>query len=258
MYLRGFRRYADFSTGIVAITRGTMKRLIEFIPDRGSHEGTTRVRDISTDYIRARIQELERAGLIAKQEKKSRFDAPAFCCVLMAHGSLRPEYEPPMNPQRGTPSEKPVLTLVSAQGTPNEPPGMNPHISGNPVIQEEAKASLSPDAVASSDGAPVSSCPHQEIIALYHELLPELKSIVPSRWSGSKDAKALQARWREDRRHRSLDFWKRLFLAVRTNGFWMGNTGWDGCNLRWLVQRSNFDKAVDLMVNNANRGVTHG
>jgi hypothetical protein len=96
----------------------------------------------------------------------------------------------------------------------------------------------------------VSACPHLQIIDLYHDALPELPGIVASRWTGSKDATALQARWREDPRHQSLDFWTRFFAVVRTNAHWMGHNdrGW-AANLRWLVKRENFDKVVERMVN---------
>jgi hypothetical protein len=102
------------------------------------------------------------------------------------------------------------------------------------------------------------ACPHMEIIDAYHEALPELPGIVKSRWSGSKDEEALRARWREDARHQSLDFWRRFFAAVRTNPHWMGENdrGWSA-SLRWLVQRSSFDKVIDRMAN-ARREVAHG
>lgn len=92
------------------------------------------------------------------------------------------------------------------------------------------------------------SCPHSEIIALYHSTLPELPRIVLARWPGSTDAKALASRWREDQRHQDMAFWDRFFRSVRDNPHWMGNNdrGWQA-NLRWLVQRKNFDKAVEAM-----------
>lgn len=103
------------------------------------------------------------------------------------------------------------------------------------------------------------ACPHKEIIALYHEMMPELPVIVLSRWPDSKDASALKARWNEDKRHQSLDFWERFFHAVRNNNFWMGQNerGWKA-NLRWLVKRENFDKVIERMVDTANREAAHG
>ncbi|NCA72517.1 MAG: hypothetical protein EOM91_21140 [Sphingobacteriia bacterium] len=102
------------------------------------------------------------------------------------------------------------------------------------------------------------ACPHSDIIDTYHDVLPELPGIVKSRWTGSKDEDALRTRWREDKRHQSLDFWRRFFAAVRTNPHWMGNNdrGWSA-DLRWLVKRANFDKVIDRMAN-ARREVAHG
>jgi hypothetical protein len=246
MYMRGFRRYADYSTGVVNVTHGMLKRLVEFIPDDGCRNDQRRVVDITTNYVRARIAELERAGLIEKIAKKSRFETPSFCCLLAAIGSVRPDLEQQRNNKEGTTSVKPVFTLVKAEGTTKEQQGGNNKIPGIQVLQEEDKSSLS-EAPASDR---VSACPHLQIIDIYHDALPELPCIVVSRWTGSKDAKALQARWREDSRHQSLDFWTRFFAVVRTNSFWMGQNdrGWSA-NLRWLVKRDNFDKVLERMVN---------
>jgi hypothetical protein len=130
----------------------------------------------------------------------------------------------------------------------------------------EANASLSivasatPDVPAASAKKNRQTCPHEELVDLYHESLPELPSIVWSLWLKSSDAKSLQARWNEDKRHQSLDFWKRFFATVRTNQHWMGQgqSGWKGANLRWLVKKENFIKVAELMVDNARRGESHG
>lgn len=112
-----------------------------------------------------------------------------------------------------------------------------------------------PLSTAKADRPP--ACPHMEIIDLYHEVLPELRGIVKSRWSGSKDEEALRTRWREDKRHQSLEFWERFFNLVRTSRHWMGDNdrGWKA-DLRWLVQRRNFDKAVERMADP--RDASHG
>ena len=101
-------------------------------------------------------------------------------------------------------------------------------------------------------------CPHMDIIDAYHEVLPELPGIIASRWPGSKDAEALKTRWREDPRHQNLEFWLRFFSAVRTNPHWMGQNdrGWQA-NLRWLVNRTNFDKVLERMVS-VRKEAAHG
>lgn len=95
---------------------------------------------------------------------------------------------------------------------------------------------------------------HEQVIAVYHEVLPELSRVVVSRWHGSANAKQLAARWREEAAFRDMAFWRTFFETVRHNPWWMGipdkQTGavWDKCNLAWLVKRSNFDKVLELGV----------
>jgi len=88
-------------------------------------------------------------------------------------------------------------------------------------------------------------CPAQEIVGLYHKILPELPSV--RTWkSTDKRAKHLAARWKESEQHQSLDFWEWFFLSVRNNPHWLGQNqrGWKA-NLEWLVNRTNFLKVVE-------------
>ncbi|MCG8097262.1 MAG: helix-turn-helix domain-containing protein [Candidatus Thiodiazotropha endolucinida] len=96
----------------------------------------------------------------------------------------------------------------------------------------------------------VSSCPHSDIIRIYHECLPELPRVVESRWSGSERARNLAARWKEDPRHQKIEFWEMFFQTVRRKPHWMGDNGkgWQS-DLGWLVKRSNFDKVIEFGVN---------
>lgn len=97
----------------------------------------------------------------------------------------------------------------------------------------------------SNQESKIPSCPHQEIIKIYHEVLPELKSVLPERWAGSSRATNLQARWKEDGRHQDLEFWRAYFSGVRKSDWHMGNSGSWKADLGWLVTRSNFDKMVE-------------
>ncbi|MES9826546.1 MAG: hypothetical protein ABW127_19165 [Candidatus Thiodiazotropha endolucinida] len=97
------------------------------------------------------------------------------------------------------------------------------------------------------------SCPHAEIIRIYHENLPELSRVVESRWSGSQRAKDLETRWKEDIKHQKTEFWQWFFQSVRTNPHWMGDNGWKA-NLGWLLKRSNFDKVIERGVNVQHQG----
>lgn len=144
-----------------------------------------------------------------------------------------------------------TLKGVPVVSRPYPSPYPSPSINklGKPNLSEVADATpdlAAPDSVESSS---VHSCPHQDIICLYLETLPELPRVVLSRWPRSQGERDLKTRWREDPRHRSLDFWKRFFSAVRSNPHWMGENqrGWQA-DLRWLLKRENFDKVICRLV----------
>lgn len=92
---------------------------------------------------------------------------------------------------------------------------------------------------------------HGSIIATYHKLLPELRVVVTARWPGSKREKALDSRLKEHEQHRTPEFWRWFFCAVRTNPHWLGNNGreWKA-DLGWLLERRNFDKVIDWAESN--------
>lgn len=93
---------------------------------------------------------------------------------------------------------------------------------------------------------PLLNCPHKAIIEIYHRILPELPRVLDTTWKGSSREKDLQARWRHDKRHQSLDFWEAYFEGVARSKFHLGDN--DRCwkaDLGWLVKRSNFDKMVE-------------
>jgi hypothetical protein len=91
------------------------------------------------------------------------------------------------------------------------------------------------------------ACPHEDIVAAYHELLPANPRI--KEWRGSRQAN-LRARWREDAKRQSLDYWRRFFTHVAASAFLTGRTtGTDGrpflAALDWLVKPDNFAKVIE-------------
>ncbi len=110
--------------------------------------------------------------------------------------------------------------------------------------QEEAKAK---EANASSSAEAPPTCPHQKIIALYHEhmpLNPRIKS-----WEGSRMTN-LQARWRSDAKRQTLDYWERFFKHCAKSAFLTGQTEGRGDrpflpSLEWIVKQGNFMKIIE-------------
>ena len=105
-------------------------------------------------------------------------------------------------------------------------------------------------------GEPAVRCPHQEIIKIYHETLPELPQIKV--WKDSERAEMLKTRWRERMKagkyttvEEGLVYWRRLFQHIHETCDWlMGRiSGHDGrafkADLAWMVRPENFAKIIE-------------
>jgi len=106
-------------------------------------------------------------------------------------------------------------------------------------------AAVAADNADPDKGAP--PCPHEKIIAIYHEVLQELRQV--KQWNETRRG-YLAKRWKEDPERQSLEWWREYFGYVRQSLFLMGKkTGRDGrafdCDLEWLVRPSNFIKVLE-------------
>lgn len=98
---------------------------------------------------------------------------------------------------------------------------------------------------------PTPQCPHQQIIALYNRILPEMQAVIPERWDGAR-AKNLSTRWRESSKHQSLEFWERFFTKLREFPFYLGENPREWrANLGWLVEKKHFDDLIEKFVSGA-------
>lgn len=89
-------------------------------------------------------------------------------------------------------------------------------------------------------------CPHQEIVALYHELLSVLPKV---RVWGKGSRTQLRSRWREAKERQDIAWWRTFFQRVQASDFLCGRTaGSKGpflASLTWLVNRTNFEKVLN-------------
>ncbi|MDE2429790.1 MAG: hypothetical protein KGM99_13775 [Burkholderiales bacterium] len=91
-------------------------------------------------------------------------------------------------------------------------------------------------------------CPHDAIIAAYHEILPELPAV--RSWTDTR-RKHLQARWRESGERQEVGWWQGFFSYVRRCPWLMGcGVPGDGrsvfrADLGWLVKPENFAKVLE-------------
>lgn len=92
------------------------------------------------------------------------------------------------------------------------------------------------------------ACPHQEIIAAYHEILPNCTPV--KLWNESRQA-LLRTRWREDAKRQRIEWWRKFFAYVGQSEFLTGRgqcaSGRDPfvADLEWLIRPMNFAKVVE-------------
>ena len=90
-------------------------------------------------------------------------------------------------------------------------------------------------------------CPHQAIIDLYHQALPTGRQV--RIWNDARKAK-LRARWKEDLKRQSLDWWGKFFGYIAESDFLTGKTASTNrppfeLDLEWIVSPTNFVRIVE-------------
>jgi uncharacterized protein YdaU (DUF1376 family) len=97
-------------------------------------------------------------------------------------------------------------------------------------------------------------CPHQQVIDLFHELLPELPKVIV--WNKTREG-LLRARWKEvavekkwNSQEEGIEHFRELFGFVRKSKFLMGKTAVNGrrpfeCELEWLLRPNNWVKVIE-------------
>ena len=93
-----------------------------------------------------------------------------------------------------------------------------------------------------SESAGADPCPHQAIVDLFHEVLPELARV---RDITTKRQTQLRSRWRQDKRFQSLDWWRKYFSVVRESDFLMGRSKDWQADFDFLINASKFQKIIE-------------
>lgn len=140
--------------------------------------------------------------------------------------SVPPEYSPRKKDRGGT--SYPLVAAGCGDGRGGDPPGPPPPSPDEPAPQGKGNGS--------SHGPP--PCPHQAIIALYHETLPELPRVIA--WPETRQ-KHLAARWREAPERQDLDWWREFFRGIRQCPHLLGRNdrGWRA-DLPWMLKPEKF------------------
>lgn len=101
------------------------------------------------------------------------------------------------------------------------------------------------------------ACPHQKIIALYHQSLPN--GIRVREWTPAR-AQSLRSRWRSKPERQNLDWWGRFFGYVAKSPFLTGDVQSQGrrpfeLSLDWLCKSENFAKVIEGKYHGESQGV---
>lgn len=150
------------------------------------------------------------------------------------------KYEPTGNPPetQQKPSGLPVANPAETQ--PGE--ALHAPCSIPQALEEHTETSVSVDAAL-----PAAQCPHVEIVAAYHELLPALSRV--REWTPARQ-QLLRKRWKEKPERQSLNWWREFFTYVGRSDFLMGRANTPGrepfqCDIEWLLRPSNFVKVIE-------------
>lgn len=84
--------------------------------------------------------------------------------------------------------------------------------------------------------------PHQEIIKLFQDTLPELPQV--RGWTEARK-KLLKARWEEDEKRQSIEWWRRFFEYIARSDFLCGRTTDWKADLPWILKAENFLKIIE-------------
>jgi len=114
--------------------------------------------------------------------------------------------------------------------------------ASNADADDDNNDSDAADAEGGKKPASVPPCPHKDIVAVYHEVLPELRAVRV--WNAGREKK-LRSRWREDRARQNIEWWRSYFESVRKSDFLMGRkTDW-AADFDWLICPTNMAKVLE-------------
>jgi len=199
-----------------------------------------RMKERNARYL---LQELAASGELAVKRNKGPMGVNRYRIVLpppLQHiAPLQPSA--PLQPIAATPAMdcRQPLQRIAPEPSLNH---QEPSVSNSDELLVGSTADELPGKVAGKRGIP--ACPHQDIIALYHDALPTSPRIRD--WTPARAAH-LRTRWNEDPDRQNLDYWQRLFAYVAESDFLSGRVSSPGrkpftASLDWLIKAENFAK----------------
>lgn len=243
------------------ITRLLFIGLWNFCDDGGNHPASSVTlraevfpgdkHPVSTDDVQKCITELLEHALIVEYEANNK----RYWHVTGWHHQKidKPTFKYPKPQNQGAIAEDSgsnqgaIADTSRRRGEERNGDETNGAETNKPSSDDDGSAQPSADHQPSQTDNPNSAkpnCPHTEIIALYHEILPSCPAIRD--WTPTR-ATALRARWNESSERQSLEYWRGLFEYIAGIPFLTGNkSGSNGraffADLPWIVKAENFAK----------------
>ena len=205
--------------------------------------------EISRRSVMRHINDLEQSGLLQKRMRMTPTGNTSNLYVITLPGatlSLGGDRES----LGGCQSVTPVVTECHPESV-NEPV-IEP--TTTPTADAEGLAVAAESDTRKTKKLP--DCPHQEILALWADVLPHCRQPLPSAWPGTDRARNLAARWKAcftltkpngepfyTDRETGLDWWRRFFGYIANNEYLMRGHRW--FDLEWVVRQRNFLKIIE-------------
>ncbi len=237
------------------LNRKTVYKAINYLEEKGFIRRERTVLNSSNNYV---------LNLFARADSSINgstvFGSTKYGTSPKNGHSVGPNLGRVVGPNTGhEPVNEPVIETINTSNdvlVRRADPG-SPDASSNETAKEEEfdltapKEELTPEHRSVQIG---SRCPHEKIIALYHECLPMLPTV--RIWSEDR-RKTLAARWRtlvNDKGYQSeeegLGWFKRLFGYIRRSQFLTGETPqkeghtWRP-DLEWIIKPKNLTKIIE-------------
>ncbi|RYF61159.1 MAG: hypothetical protein EOO27_03115 [Comamonadaceae bacterium] len=234
--------------------------ILNFSDDGGNHPASARTLkaevfpsdDLSTQDVQLLIDEMLAQGLIVEYAAGGK----TYWHVTGWHHQRidRPTYKHPAYPKDSMVNHHRIVEGLST--TPRvlvEPSSSNcraldPVREGKGKEGKVVEGTERENSAAVEPSAPADSCPHQQIIDLFHDVLPAARRV--REWTPARQ-QALRARWREKIERQDLDWWRKFFGYVSESDFLCGrNKPTPGrkpfdLSLDWLCKSENLVKVVE-------------
>ena len=199
--------------------------------------------DLNTASAYAEVSADRSDGLTGRTEKLtcvSQRQNTAVRSETDGTAPMQPEGTEPVKPDNLCPNQPEVPDpTASVMGGPAGSVGLT---ASNADDDDDDNVSDAADAEGGKKPASVPPCPHKDIVAIYHEVLPELRAVKV--WNSTRE-KRLRARWREDRARQNIEWWRSYFELVRQSDFLMGRTADWSADFDWLICPTNMAKVLE-------------